>query len=150
MTIGEKLRASRLALDLSQIELARKVGTTERSIYSYEQGRTYPKPLVLKKLAEALNVTISYLMDDEETDRHKNLDQELFMANAKNEFGAKGAREASEILNRTTALFAGGELDNQAKDIFFQSLMEVYIESKAAARDKFSPKKRKSRKAKQP
>ena len=147
MTIGEKLRAARIALNLSQIELAEKVGITERSIYNYEQTETYPKPTTLKKLAEALNVTVAYLMDEEETDRHKNLDQELFIANARNEYGAKGAREASELLSRASALFAGGELEDGAKDIFFQSLMEVYLESKAEARERFTPRKRKSRKA---
>ena len=147
MTIGEKLRAARIALNLSQIELAEKVGITERSIYNYEQTETYPKPTTLKKLAEVLNVTVAYLMDEEETDRHKNLDQALFIANARNQFGVKGAREATELLSRATALFAGGELEDSAKDIFFQSLMEVYLESKAEAREKFSPRRRKSRKA---
>ena len=147
MTIGEKLRAARIALNLSQIELAEKVGITERSIYNYEQTETYPKPTTLKKLADALNVTVAYLMDEEETDRHKNLDQELFIANARNQFGAKGAREATELLTRASALFAGGELEDSAKDIFFQSIMEVYLESKAEAREKFTPRKRKSRKA---
>ena len=146
MTIGEKLKSARLALNLSQIELAEKVGITERSIYNYEQTGIYPKPQTLKKLAEALNVTVSYLMDEEETDRNKNIDHELFIANAKNEYGYKGAREATDLLSRASALFAGGELNEEAKDIFFQSLMEVYLESKAEAREKFTPKKRKSRK----
>ena len=146
MTIGEKLRAARIALNLSQVELAEKVGISERSIYNYEQTETYPKPTVLKKLANALNVTVTYLMDEEETDRQRNLDQELFIANARNEYGYKGAREASDVLSRATALFAGGELDDSAKDIFFQSLMEVYLESKAEAREKYAPRKRKARK----
>ena len=146
MNIGEKLRVARLAMNLSQIELAEKVGITERSIYNYEQTETYPKPTILKKLAEVLNVTVTYLMDEEEADRHKNIDNELFLANVKNKHGYKGAREASDLLARATALFAGGELDDEAKDIFFQSLMEVYLESKAEAREKFTPRKRKSRK----
>ena len=142
MNIGEKLKNARLALNLSQIELAEKVGITERSIYNYEQTETYPKPTILKKLAGALNVTVAYLMDEEETDRQKNMDQELFLANARNEYGAKGAREASDVIARASALFAGGELDDEAKEIFFQSLMEVYLESKAEAREKFSAKRR--------
>jgi len=124
MTIGEKLRSARIAMNLSQIELADKVGVSERSLYNYEQTETYPKPTILKKLAETLNVTIAYLVDEEETDKHKNIDQELFVANVKNEHGHRGAKEASELLSRATALFAGGELEDDAKDIFFQSLME--------------------------
>jgi len=146
MTFGEKLMSTRLALNLSQIELAEKAGITERSIYNYEQTGILPRSAVLKRLAEALNVSVAYLMDEDETDKMKNNDEELFIANAKNEFGHKGAREAQAVLDKASALFAGGELDDEAKEIFFKSLMEVYLESKAEAREKFAPKRRKSRK----
>ena len=138
MTFGEKIKSARLALNLSQIELAEKAGITERSIYSYEQTGVFPKSTVLKRLAEALNVTVSYLLDENETDKHANIEQESFFANAKSEFGYRGVQEAREVVSRAAALFAGGELDDEAKDVFFQSLMEVYLESKAEAREKFS------------
>ena len=147
MTFGEKVLNARITLNLSQTELAEKVGVSERAIYSYEQTGTFPRTAVLKRIADALGVTVSYLMDEDETDIHKNIDQELFIANVKNEHGAKGAREATEVLSRAAALFAGGELEDDAKEIFFQSLMEVYLESKAEAREKFAPKMKKSRKA---
>ena len=147
MTFGEKLVNARITMNLSQTELAEMVGISERSIYSYEQTGTLPRTAVLKKLADALGVSVSYLMDEEETDKLKNISDELFIANARNEYGYKGAREAQEVLARASALFAGGELDDNAKEIFFQSLMEVYLESKAEAREKFSPHRRKSRKA---
>ena len=147
MTFGEKLINARVSLNLSQTELAEKIGVSERSIYSYEQTGTYPRTAVLKRIADALNVSVTYLMDDDETDMMKNMSDELFIANAKNEYGHKGAREAQEVLSRASALFAGGELDDGAKEIFFQSLMEVYLESKAEAREKFAPRRRKSRKA---
>jgi len=147
MTFGEKLRAARIALNLSQFELAEKADIAERSVYNYEEMKTTPKPAVLERLARALNVTVAYLMVAEETDIHKNLDEEMFLANAKNRFGQKGAKEAQAVLAQASALFAGGELEDEAKDIFFQSLMEVYLESKAEAREKFAPRRRKSRKA---
>ena len=85
MTLGEKLRTARIAMNLSQVELAEMVGITERSIYNYEQTATYPKPAVLKRLASALRVSVAYLMDEEETNKHKNIDYEIFIANARNE-----------------------------------------------------------------
>jgi transcriptional regulator with XRE-family HTH domain len=145
MTFGEKLINARITLNLSQTELAEKVGVSERSIYSYEQTGTLPRTAVLKRLADALNVSVSYLMDEEETDKLKNMSDELFIANARNEYGYKGAREAQAVLSRASALFAGGELDDEAKEVFFQSLMEVYLESKAEAREKFAPHRRVSR-----
>jgi len=140
MTFGEKIIKARHELNLSQIELAEKVGVTERSIYSYEQTGVYPKSTVLKKLAGALNVTVNYLLDEGEN--NANTSQELFYANAKKGFGYKGAREARDVISRAAALFAGGELNDEAKDVFFQSLMEVYLESKAEAREKFSSTQR--------
>ena len=145
MTFGDKVKNARLALNLSQTELAERIGITERSIYSYEQAGTFPRATVLKKLSDALGVTVAYLMSENEMDKQKNIDEELFLANAKNEYGYKGAREAQAIIEQASALFAGGELEDGAKDIFFQSLMEVYLESKAEAREKFSSKQRVSR-----
>ena len=148
MTFGEKLQNARLALDLSQTELGKKAGVTERSIYSYEQAGILPRTKVLKKLAEALNVSVAYLVDEDETDKMKNLGEELFFAKIRNEFGSTGAREAQAVFEKAAALFAGGELDEKAKEVFFQSLMEVYLESKLEAREKFSPKRRASKKNK--
>ena len=142
MTFGEKLKVVRLSLNLSQTELAKRTGISERSLYSYEQAGILPRSSNLRKIASALNVSVSYLMDEEETDPHKNIEHELYIANSRNKFGYKGAREATDILSRTTALFAGGELDESAKELFFQSLMEVYLDSKQEARNKFSPRQR--------
>ena len=142
MTFGEKLKTVRLSLNLSQSELAEKAGISERSLYAYEQTGALPRSGNLRKIADALNVSVSYLLDEEETDSTKNIDDDIFIANSKNEFGYKGAREATEILSRASALFAGGELDDSAKELFFQSLMEVYLDSKQEARKKFSPKQR--------
>lgn len=145
MTFGEKIKTVRLSLNLSQSELAEKTGISERSLYTYEQTGIMPRSGNIQKLADALNVSVSYLLDEEETDLHKNIDQDIFITNSKNEFGYKGAREAADILSRAYALFAGGELDDEAKELFFQSLMEVYVDSKREARKKFSPKKRASK-----
>ena len=146
MTFGEKVRQARIALNLSQAELALKTGISERSLYTYEQLDILPRSSNMQKLAEALNVSVSYLMDEEKTEKNKNIDQDIFLANVKNEFGYRGAREATSVLERASVLFAGGELDDGAKDLFFQSLMEVYLESKAEAREKFTPRSRVSRK----
>lgn len=142
MSFGGKLKIARLAMNLSQSELAEKTGISERSIYTYEQTGILPRSGNLRKLADALNVSVSYLLDEEETDKSKNIDQDIFIANSKNKFGYKGAREATDILTRASALFAGGELNDEAKELFFQSLMEVYLDSKQEARKKFSPKQR--------
>lgn len=142
MTFGEKLKHARLTLNYSQKELSEKTGISERSLYTYEQTGILPRSGNICKLADALNVSVEYLLNEEETNTKKHIDQDIFLSNVKNKYGYKGAREATEVLTKASALFAGGKLDDEAKDIFFQSLMEIYLESKEEARLKFSPKKR--------
>ena len=149
MTFGEKLKKARLALNYSQCEVAELSGISERSLYTYEQTGTMPRSGNIRKLAEVLNVSVGYLMDEDETDTKKDIDHDIFIANAKNEYGSKGAKEATDILTRASALFAGGELDDSAKDLFFQSLMEVYLESKEEARAKFTPKRARKKRNKE-
>ena len=43
MPFGEKVRKARLALNLSQAELAQMTGISERSLYTYEQLGTLPR-----------------------------------------------------------------------------------------------------------
>mgnify|MGYP000873479674 FL=1 len=149
MTFGEKVKEARLALNLSQTELAQMTGISERSLYTYEQLGTLPRKNNIRKLAEALHVSVSYLMDDKETDTQSNLDKDLFIASARESFGYKGAKEAQEVLGRVNSLFAGGELDDDAKDVFFQAVMAVYMDSKQNAKEKFTPKKYRKHKAKE-
>lgn len=64
MYFGEKLKKLRKEKNLSQIDLADKVGVTRSSIANYETGRNYPANDVLTKFATLFNVSIDYLVDD--------------------------------------------------------------------------------------
>ena len=59
MTFGEKIKQARIALNLSQSELAAKTGISERSLYTYEQTGTMPRSGNMKKIADALNVSVT-------------------------------------------------------------------------------------------
>lgn len=141
MTFGKKVKEARLAMNLSQTELAQLTGISERSLYTYEQLGTLPRKNNIRKLAEALHISVSYLLDDEGTDSQSYIGEGVFLAKAREQFGAKGAKEAQEVLSRVSSLFADGELDEDAKDVFFRALMAVYMDSKKNAREKFAPKK---------
>lgn len=128
-------------MNLSQTELSQLTGISERSLYTYEQLGTLPRKSNIKKLAEALHISVSYLLDDAETGSQSYIGEDMFLAEAREQFGARGAKEAQEVLGRVSSLFAGGDLDEDAKDVFFQALMAVYMDSKKNAREKFTPKK---------
>jgi len=146
MTFGEKLLNARTAINLSQIELGEKVGVSARTLYSYEQGGKYPRRSTLDRLAETLNVTAAYLMNEEETNTQVNLDNERFLSKARKDFGYKGAKSAQNLLDQASVLFAGGELDEESMDLVHQALTEMFFDAKAKAREKFTPKSIKNRK----
>ena len=100
MTFGDKVKQARLSLNLSQSELAEKTGISERSLYTYEQTGTMPRSGNVKKIAEALNVSVGYLLDEDEADTRKNIGQDIFLEKVKNEFGYKAVHEAADVLNQ--------------------------------------------------
>ena len=73
MVTGDKIFASRLLAlrkqqGWSQPELAKKVGTSGAIIGRYERGKIIPSIGVARKLAEALAVTLDYLVGDNDLD----------------------------------------------------------------------------------
>ena len=137
MQFNEKLKKLRTEAKLSQTELAKQGGITERSIYNYEMSGRVPKIDVVKRIADVLNVSVDYLTSEEELEDNRS---RIFLANAKEQFGQRGAMDAEMLLERTSALFAGGELNQEAKDAFFESITQAYFHAKSVAREKYSKK----------
>lgn len=63
MSIGENVRTARKNKHLSQKALAEMVGVSELSIIRLEKGQREPRPSELEKLAAALDVPASTLMN---------------------------------------------------------------------------------------
>lgn len=62
--IGEKIKNTRKAWGLSQIDLAEKVGISFQQIQKYEKGNTRISVMRLYQIAEALGVDISYFFEE--------------------------------------------------------------------------------------
>lgn len=56
MTLGEKIRTSRVNAGLTQKELGDKLGIDSATIGKYERGKLNPKFETVKKIADALNI----------------------------------------------------------------------------------------------
>lgn len=59
---GDRLRQLREASDLSQTELAEKLGIGELQIWRYESRETEPKGAIVAKIAVFFNVSTDYLL----------------------------------------------------------------------------------------
>lgn len=65
-TIGKKVKKARLERNLTQRELASKLGCTEIMVSRYELGVSQISLLQLKKISNILNKPTSYFLNDEE------------------------------------------------------------------------------------
>ena len=131
MTFGEKIKAERKKLGLTQIELGERIGVTNRVITSYENGKSYPRTReAYKKIADALGVNVNYLLSDDDA----------FVMEAKEQFGYRGKKGAEKLLAEVTGLFAGGEMAEEDMDELMLGIQEAYVEAKNRNK-KYTPKK---------
>ena len=131
MTFGEKVRQERTRLNLTQDELATKVGVSRRVITSYETDNSRPRGIDgYKKLAEAFDVNINYLLSEDDA----------FVAEAAGKYGRRGAKQAQEILADVKGLFAGGEMAEEDMDVMMRAIQDAYWVAKENNK-KFTPKK---------
>lgn len=64
MTTGERIRSARKFANITQQELADRLGIPYQSIGQWERDKRNPKVETILRLAKALNVPMSYLMGD--------------------------------------------------------------------------------------
>lgn len=66
--IGEQIKTARKAKGVSQEELAVRLGVVRQTVSKWENGKCMPDYTVIKSLCGELQVTVSELMDAEETE----------------------------------------------------------------------------------
>jgi len=140
-TTGEKIRDLRLSKDLKQSELAEMIGVSIRTITNYETDVVKPRRIQLRKLCDTLSVTEDYLLKPEIDDPSYGMDTAPFVETVRSQYGKRGAMDMQQLLDANRTLFAGGDIPQEDKDLFFTAVMEAYMECRQLAHDKFTPKK---------
>ncbi len=69
-----------------------------------------------EKLAKALNISVDQLLG---TDG-------MLVAQAAEQYGARGAKQAQQLTDEVTGLFTGGELAQDDMDVMMQAIMDAY------------------------
>ena len=123
MQFNEKLQSLRKRYSVSQTDLANAVGVSRKSIQYYESGVRYPRNAVLVKLADFFNVNIDYLTSTDD------------ISDGKRMFSA------ANLVNEVAALFAGGTLSEEDKDLAMRVIQEAYWDSKGIRLDTVKSKK---------
>ena len=140
MTLGEKIKKARKIRGLTQTQLAEKINVSIRTVKSYENDDQQPRQGNLYMLARVLRVSIKYLTDESCDDPTEDLEKDGYIIQARELHGSKGAQDIQELLADNAALFEGGQLSDSEKDMFFQTVMEMYLDSKKQAKEKFGRK----------
>ena len=114
-TTGDRILELRKRKGYSREALAKLCGVSSKSIQNYGNGSRAPIIENIKKIATALETSVDYLIKGVEVD----LSTE-----------ALTQEEMEEIKERTSALFAGGKLSEEAKLKFLQELQDIYIDAR--------------------
>lgn len=64
MKTGDALKNARVGAGMTQAELARRLGVTPQTVSQYERGRINPKFETLKRIADAMDVSVDSLLDE--------------------------------------------------------------------------------------
>lgn len=102
--------------DMTQEQLAKVSGVSPRTIQRYECGTSRPRLDAAEKLAKALNISVDQLLG---TDG-------MLVAQAAEQYGARGAKQAQQLTDEVTGLFTGGELAQDDMDVMMQAIMDAY------------------------
>jgi transcriptional regulator with XRE-family HTH domain len=68
VTIGKYISQKRRELNLTQEELAEKLGVSNKTISKWENGKCMPDYSIIQNLCDVLNTTLAELMDGEDAD----------------------------------------------------------------------------------
>ena len=93
------------------------------------------------KLAKALGVSTEYLKVDSVEDCREGADRMEYVEEIRKQTGYRESLDLEVMLKENQALFAGGTISEEAKDAYFQAVMQAYVECKKAAQEKFGRKK---------
>ena len=101
-------------------------------ITRYENGISYPRTReAYQKIAAFFGVDVNYLLTENDN----------FLVTASEQYGGRGRKQAQDLLNGMSTLFAGGSLSEVDKDAVMKAMQEIYWDSKARNVEKYTPKK---------
>ena len=104
-----------------------------RTIQRYECGTSRPRLDAAEKL-KALNISVDQLLG---TDG-------MLVAQAAEQYGARGAKQSQQLTDEVTGLFTDGELAQDDMDVMMQAIMDAYWLAKEKNK-KYTPKKYRSK-----
>lgn len=116
MNFSERVKSLREKKNLTQEELAKAAGVSSRMIQRYENNISRPRYEAAERIANALDVPVSQLLGEKDT----------LIAQAAEKYGTRGAKQAQELMDEVTGLFAGGEMAEEDMDLMMKAIQDAY------------------------
>lgn len=120
MSFNKKLKELRLQNKMSQEKLAIKLDIATSTYINYETGKKYPSVELLARMAKLFNVSIAFLMDE----------QNESIVNAKAQDGKCGKHRAEQLVEEIIGLLTGDKLSETEKDAVIEALQEACLIAK--------------------
>lgn len=141
-TIGDRIKARRLELDMSQDELARLVGYKSRSSINKieSDGRLLPQRKIME-IANALNTTPAYIMGWEESNESESPFVTLTPRDERQIAADLEKMLADFDSNNSMAAMGGTVEDDEDRELLKASLQATMRLAKKIAKEKYTPKK---------
>ena len=130
MKFNERLKKYREDKGLTQVQLSELTGITTRQIQKYEGDKARPRLDAAEKIAKALNITTDELLGH----------TDMLVAQAAEKYGARGAKQAQQLTEEVTGLFAGGDMAEEDMDLMMKAIQDAYWIAKEKNKE-FTPKK---------
>ena len=141
-TIGDRIKARRLELDMSQDELARLVGYKSRSSINKieSDGRLLPQRKIME-IATALNTTPAYIMWWEESNQAEAPSVPLTPCDER-QIAADLEKMLADLDSKNAMAAMGGTVeDDEDRELLKASLQATMRLAKKIAKEKYTPKK---------
>lgn len=128
MLFGDRVRRLRENAGMTQAELGKKIGVSDRVLGYYEANERFPrKQEVIANIATVFNVSMDYLLGPDGT----------LIQDAGEQYGTVGHKQTQVVLKNVEMLFAGGELVEDDKDEVFRIISELYFDAKKKNKEKY-------------
>ena len=135
--LGRRLKEYRKKTGMTQEEFARFVSVPYRTYQNYECGFRYPRNMaVVNRIARALNTTTECLLGEAGE----------YIVEAGEKGNISDQRRLAQMVTQMTAMFAGGELDEESRDAAMRALNDAYWKHKAHNKKLYTTKAAKAKK----
>lgn len=138
-TLGEKIKTLRKSNNLTQKELALKIGVTASTVTKYENGQLEPNIDILNKISNIFNISVSNLIDDNYSRKEFSTESEFLnfyeLRNSK-EIADETISELTKfiilaVINKYNLNIDINQIDDSDKKLIFNlacSSVKVFIE----------------------